>query len=317
MRLAARLRQRPINLVAASVTAGGLSFAGASVAQANEEQPPRVVYINLARRRDREQVFLSRNGELLDQAVGNGLIAAWHRLDGADGVKLAADPAQSIRTLCSEGLVTGQRLSPNTNWGQLGCALSHRLAWESAEENCNGGLLVLEDDAVLGPDFALGLKMALASLKELGRECDILYLGFNADATLRGRFLAGPKMDFAIDWVRPESKKRYGHGEVCPTDFYECGTAASNNQVVCQPTELWGLCGYYISPRGAKRLKDACFPLTLAQPGDDYYERRVINIDASMSKQIRCGKVEAYAVLPPLVTSPNDHVTSDTVCGPS
>lgn len=149
------------------------------------------------------------------------------------------------------------------------------------------------------------------------------YVGFNADATLEGSFLAGPEVGFSITWSKQGTSSAIGHGEVAPTTFIQSQTyqkqenaprAAPGGLVLCKPTSVWGLCGYFVTPRGAQKLADACFPLQLANPEDmdEKSEEWGINIDGTMSKRVKEKKLEAYLVLPPLVTSPNDHSTSDT-----
>eukprot|EP00928_Gymnodinium_smaydae_P053564 TRINITY_DN37527_c0_g1_i1.p2 TRINITY_DN37527_c0_g1~~TRINITY_DN37527_c0_g1_i1.p2 ORF type:complete len:398 (-),score=79.36 TRINITY_DN37527_c0_g1_i1:192-1385(-) len=66
--------------------------------------------------------------------------------------------------------------------GERGCADSHIRAWRHCLEECAGGdrpLLVLEDDAVLMPDFTDTLARALQALPE---DRHILYLGYSQAA---------------------------------------------------------------------------------------------------------------------------------------
>jgi hypothetical protein len=143
-----------------------------------------VLYINLSRRHDRNEGFLESNASSLDQAVEAGLIDRWFRMEGVDGnamVSEGVDGPKSEFSVLSQledrRLVDGKYLPKTSSWGQVGCALSHRQAWMTAAttdlsdkhnggglSSCPGGLLILEDDAVVAPDFAVSLNCALDKL---------------------------------------------------------------------------------------------------------------------------------------------------------
>jgi len=48
--------------------------------------------------------------------------------------------------------------------GEVGCFLSHRLAWQSLLESDADAALILEDDAALGPEFPAALRLAARNL---------------------------------------------------------------------------------------------------------------------------------------------------------
>jgi len=78
----------------------------------------------------------------------------------------------------------------------------------------------------------------------------------------------------------------------------------------------FGTVCYTLSPRGARSLRDRCFPLrneAIWVPGLD---RRLLNfnIDSIMNKHY--GDLKSYVSFPPLVWTENDTSTSD-VSGPN
>ena len=93
-----------------------------------------VFYLNLKRRKDREEQFLRTN-------TG---IARFHRWNAVDGSEL-----------CNEDLLrTGVIAEPLKAYtpGALGCASSHKCIWD----RCAGGdaaLTVCEDDAIFNRHF--------------------------------------------------------------------------------------------------------------------------------------------------------------------
>lgn len=99
--------------------------------------------INLERRPDRRERFLRLNGGK----------AEFRFLPAVEGTAL--DPGK----LKAGGLLAPDALAITP--GGVGCALSHRRAWQECVES-GRSLIVLEDDAVLAPGFARMADQALA-----------------------------------------------------------------------------------------------------------------------------------------------------------
>ncbi|NKQ55616.1 glycosyltransferase family 25 protein [Amycolatopsis sp. K13G38] len=63
-------------------------------------------------------------------------------------------------------------------YGEIGCTLAHLACWRHAANTCSEPyILILEDDAVLGPAFLEELIRALERLVRHIRHFDLLYLG--------------------------------------------------------------------------------------------------------------------------------------------
>jgi glycosyl transferase family 25 len=130
-----------------------------------------IYVINLRRRVDRREWM---------RAQLNGLDATytsdWH--GPYDGLVLSRASLESA----GYGLFDWQLDSDNPWWnrplkyGEIGCTLSHLACWAHAAASGSKYTLILEDDAVLVPDFRNRLEEAMHSAHRAGG-FDLLYLG--------------------------------------------------------------------------------------------------------------------------------------------
>lgn len=179
--------------------------------------------------------------------------------------------------------------------GTLGNAASHRRMWELASETM-WPHVVFEDDAVLRGDIAEALPAVIA---KIGGFWDILMLGFNTNSHLRlrpGERFAGRIRFEAYPTVEHLQAHRDNRDEVHP---YRLAHA-------------FGLCGYVISPLGARKMLKECFPLQpralLIQGYSPLVSR---TFDGSLNAFYPT--LNVYVCLPPLVMPPNDPKTSATL----
>lgn len=140
------------------------------------------------------------------------------RLSAIDGTRLAGvDPRivtfQGRRDLINPSKKFGLSLTK----GAVGCAMSHKLIWEDVAKNKKDLVLILEDDAVILPDFRQKISSIIS---ELPPKWDILYLGSG---------------QYTIE--------------------------KSISPHLARPSKIYGLFGYVINWRGARRLLKQCFPL--------------------------------------------------------
>jgi glycosyl transferase family 25 len=256
----------------------------------------RIAYINLSSRPERRAAFLRNNLAELD---ASGL--RWHRVDGVDGRELASSTTTDALTergiLAREGLPAGYE--PHT-WGHLGCALAHRSLWEEAARSEDEDVLViLEDDGQVGPRFGSRLRRVLERAASRG-PWDVVHLGFNPDVVIRIQ-LDCPRMDLRL--TCEVGGRPVAAGEPFPVSWPQ--DAAEEELLIARVIDLRGLCGYAVSSRGARRLLDACFPLTAT------------SIDGTINRKVQEGRLTTLIALPPLVMSANDHAFSDTAPSPS
>jgi glycosyl transferase family 25 len=252
----------------------------------------RIAYINLKKRTERRDTFLANNRSALDASA-----FPWRRVDGIDGRELSesttTDALSERGIIAAGGLPEGYE--PHT-WGHLGCALAHRSLWEEAARSQDDDVLViLEDDAQVCPRFGARLRSALELAKH-HQPWDVMHLGFNTDAPVTIQ-LDSPRMEIRLTCQ--------DHGLPIRSDvpFAVSWTenAPDDEMLLARAIDIHGICGYAVSARGARRLLEACFPMTAT------------SIDGTISRNARQGLLNTLIVLPPLVLSPNDHAHSDTV----
>jgi GR25 family glycosyltransferase involved in LPS biosynthesis len=248
-----------------------------------------IAYINLKSRPGRNEAFLAHNRAELDASA-----FPWRRIDGVEGSRLS-----TAEELVSRGIITRGGLSegyePHT-WGHLGAALSHRSLWEqAARSSAEDVLVVLEDDAEVCPQFGAQLRRVLERA-EKRKPWDIVHLGFNTDAPLTIR-LDCPRLEVRL--TCQENDHPIGLGAPFAVSWPE--KPQEEEILLARVLDIHGICGYAVSTRGARRLLEACFPLTAT------------SIDGTISRETRAGRVQAWMAFPPLVLSANDYADSDTV----
>jgi GR25 family glycosyltransferase involved in LPS biosynthesis len=247
-----------------------------------------VAYINLRSRPDRDETFLANNRAELDAAG-----FPWRRADGIDGSQLGEEDLVARGIIARDGLPDGYE--PHT-WGHLGCALSHRSLWEQAASAGDDDVLViLEDDAQVCPQFGARLRRVLEAAKNRA-PWDVLHLGFNTDAPLTIQ-LDSPRID--VQLTCQENGRPIGLGAPFTVSWPD--KPYDGETLLARVIDIHGIPGYVVSARGARRLLEACFPMTAT------------SIDGTVSRQTAEGLLQALIAIPPLVLSPNDHADSDTV----
>lgn len=256
----------------------------------------RIAYINLGSRPERRDAFLENNRSELDASA-----FPWSRVDGIDGRELSN--STTTEELAARGIIARDGLAegyePHT-WGHLGCALSHRSLWEEAAQSEDDDVLViLEDDGQVCPQFGSRLRRVLELAKN--REpWDVVHLGFNTDVPVTIQ-LDCPRME--IQLICQDNGRPVGIGVPYAVSWPQ--NPPEGEMLVARVLDMRGLCGYAVSSRGARRLLEACFPMTAT------------SIDGTISRRAREGLLHTLIAIPPLVLSPNDHADSDTVSSAS
>jgi glycosyl transferase, family 25 len=232
--------------------------------------------INLKRTPERLASFLAQN-------AGTGL--AFHRFEAADGNDISE--ADAIRL---------NLIKRGTKWptrGTIGVALSHRNLWEKAiADDCP--LIVLEDDLFIREDFREVFPPAIARLGAW----DIILFSYNADGLVQ--FSLGADLDISGLFV-----------EKAPTVAHLKKFVGSREPVhVFRLRHAFGLCGYVISPAGARKLLARCYPMDNRMvdfPGTGN-RFAVFSIDTMMNAFFR--HLEAYVFIGPLALPVNDWANS-------
>lgn len=236
--------------------------------------------INLLRRPDRKRRFLEWND-------GHGIDFTF--VPAIDGTAI------STAKLVGDGLLTaGPHHYPT---GAIGNALSHRALWQRCARS-DQPMLVFEDDACLRHDFR---RYAEAALATAGTDWDLFFFGYNTDAAIA---VITPEALFGVIVFDDHAKRNPGY-------FDKFAHAAPDvpPPYVFKTMRAWGTLGYMVTPAGAQRLLNSCFPLSSEDAILLHVEQRTVPpkaLDGMINLALQRGLVTAKCCFPPLVTGPND-----------
>jgi GR25 family glycosyltransferase involved in LPS biosynthesis len=178
-------------------------------------------------------------------------------------------------------------------------ALSHRALWERAvlENIC---LVILEDDACLVRDFS---SLLASLLKETG-EFDFISLGYNWDAFL---FMEMYPDESGVVKVEFNQSKLINDFDQISNNYY--------TPRLFRLRSAFGNCAYVISPKGAKLLLNAIYPLSehVVAPAGTQWSRRAKSKDTLMNLVYRDSR--SFVSLPPLAFVKNEHSDSTVQVG--
>lgn len=218
----------------------------------------------------------------------------WNDGCGLDIERFPATDGATLDEATRRTVSTSDRLTR----GMIGSALSHKRLWERVIETARP-MVIFEDDAVLRGDIAGVLPSVLAQVRARGF-WDIILLGFNTNTRVHlhpGETLQAP---LKIS-IYPTREELVAHKNVQTT------------VVPYRLTHAFGICGYVLSPIGAKKLLEQCFPIDdrLIFPPGLKKPLIVTTVDTMMYSIY--ASIAAYVCLPPLVLTPNDPSTSTTL----
>jgi len=232
-------------------------------------RPVRV--INLLRHAERRDAFRKRNAHVPVEFF-----------DAIDGAQF------TTRQVLDTGLFLPEVIADYGAHG-VGCALSHWTLWNEAARGAEP-VTIAEDDAVWRSDFADRADEVLASLPH---GWDIVLWGWNFDTILQVHPMPGVS---PVVMIFDQEKLR---GSL---DAF---------QALQEPVRAWrmerafGLLTYTVSPAGAKKLIERCFPqkaFSLWLPGLNYHMR---NMGVDVSTNAAYAQLQAYACFPPVAASAN------------
>lgn len=219
-------------------------------------------------------------------------LVAFEAANAKVGLKYELLEAVDGRLVDKEQLVRDGIATAELAWGPgaIGAALSHRLCWERAVET-GRPVGVLEDDIYMRHDFVRRMAELSESLPD---DWDLIQFGFNTDTVARFEVLPGCVL-------YGEFSSKY------PTEVDCERFAASSGPVLPTRIQLsFGNCCYAVSPTGAQRLIDGCFPLIDYTPHIPWMDGQLV----AKSKDILMNGIywdmKAYASLPPIAMPLND-----------
>ncbi|MFT8896575.1 MAG: glycosyltransferase family 25 protein [Acetobacter sp.] len=218
----------------------------------------------------------------------NGSIADIGRFSAIDGQTL------DMQELQSAGLIAPDLCYSR---GAVGSALSHILLWNAVVEN-EQAISIFEDDAILSSNFQEESKRIIESLEN---EWDIILWGYNYDVNLVFDLLPG--VTYCVANFN-QTLMRLG------VERYR------SRPVNASPFKLFkalGICGYAISPKGARRLLDLCLPL---QNAEYWYRRTNETLRNTSLDHVMCHhyeKIDAFCCFPSLCISRNENTKSTII----
>lgn len=234
------------------------------------------VVITLRRTPERLEQFIENNGH-------KGL--AVEAFEAVDGLKL--DREELIRT----GI-----MSADLEWGAgaLGGALSHRACWLRAVET-GRPVGIFEDDAFLRRDFA---RLASETVEGLPSDWDLLHFGLNTDSVLEVELVPGCNVFGNFDRLYPTASE------------IERFVNAESAVAPVRLTTGFGTCAYVVTPKGAQKLLDYCFPLswTYRFVRQLDFVLKAYTADAMMNAYY--SDMAAFVCVPPIAIVHNDKAVS-------
>ncbi len=228
-------------------------------------------------------ISLRRTPERLElfQLINSQVELSYELLEAVDG-----------RTVDRQRLVDTGLMIEGLPWkpGAVGAALSHLLCWERAVET--GRLVgILEDDVFLRHDFVERSKEIMEALPP---DWDIVHFGFNTDSL------------FDLE-IHPGCNIQGGFDVQFPT-LESCERFAANTgpAVPVRMRNSFGNCCYVVSPAGAQKLIDGCFPLSnhVVLIPMLHAMFRANSKDVLMNEQY--GNMAAFVSVPPIALPIND-----------
>jgi GR25 family glycosyltransferase involved in LPS biosynthesis len=236
--------------------------------------------INLDRKPERYDNFLRLNATTR---------IAFERFAASDGASMSR-----------EDVVGAKLIAPGSEFtaGAVGCAASHFRIWQQTVES-GAPALVLEDDAILRNDIEERLDLLLPALTNW----DYVALGCNTDVVLD------------LEWA-PGMRSMMVFEPKYPNDEYAAVFQVSTAQVAAiRLNNCFGTPGYVISPAGARKLLQLCFPMD-----NRSYPVRALNATATAMGidsllNTAYASIRAFACFAPLVITKNERASSSVQTG--
>ena len=233
--------------------------------------------VNLNRQPEKYENFRKLNA---------GTNIAFERFEASEGASLSPQDALGMNLV-----VSGAQFTP----GAVGCAASHFRIWQQTAQS-EVPALVFEDDAIIRNDIIERLDF----LRRLDA-WDYVALGYNTDSILELELTPGFKSEMMFTPKQPSDDS---------AAMFQRSTAevAALRLVHC-----FGTAGYVVSPRGATKLLELCFPMENRFLKIPSLNRTVpvLGVDGMMNFIYH--SIEAFACVGPLVIPRNNNAVSTTV----
>lgn len=228
-------------------------------------------YISLLRTPERQERFLRVNAHV------NGLLHS----PGIDGKNLDLDEIRQ-KGFLGDGC--------EFTMGAVGSGLAHVSLWGTIAKSGEPGH-IFEDDAFLCKNFEEESQRIISSLP---KDWDIILWGNNSDTSLQFEMIPG-----IGDCIAHFSEEQVRQG----IDTFRDIDVKSQ---AFRLKETFGICGYAVSPKGARNLIERCLPFTTTLHPHSCLNNRLIktgSVDVIMNKHYR--HMKAFTSFPPLCLTDN------------
>ena len=178
--------------------------------------------------------------------------------------------------------------------GAYGAAISHLSLWEKTI-NENKPHTIAEDDAIFRLDFNECFNKIN---KELDEDCDLILWGWNFDSILS--FNVMPDISPTV-MLFNQAKLRES------TEQFQKVTTKSH---LIALDKCGGSVAYTISPKGAEKFKNLCFPLKNFSTFFPIINKNIANYGIDIAMAHYYSQTSSFVCFPPLAITKNEHEIS-------
>ena len=179
--------------------------------------------------------------------------------------------------------------SKNYSQGAVGCALSHLQLWEKCIE-LKRPIVIMEDDVIVNYNFTNHLNNLMNNM--LPEDWDIVQLSYNFDSVLSYN-----------NTVYEQCNCIFNKKSVTRSDISNF-VSSKINTTIAKLNHSFGTAAYIISPKGAKILKERCFPLNNKIVNIPFLNNIMcFTIDCMMNAVYK--DISAYVSVIPFVMTPH------------
>jgi GR25 family glycosyltransferase involved in LPS biosynthesis len=233
-----------------------------------------VKVISLARTQDRRDAFARQNPHL-----------AFEFFEAVDGRALGEEQLRDPQLFVQPLKYTR---------GAYGCALSHLQLWDQAIA-LGQPVTVAEDDAVFRNDFHEQSKAVMAQLPQ---DWDLVMWGWNFDSILSLMSMAGVSPAIMV----------FNQDVLCENIAnFQASTTRSHPLGL---DRCFGTVAYTISPAGARRFRQQCFPIRHFDLYFPVLDKELANSGIDIAMNAIYADTQSFAAFPPLVATRNERNVS-------
>jgi glycosyl transferase, family 25 len=235
-------------------------------------------------------ITLDPTGDRFQQFAGNNSHLPYEAFQGIRGSNLSLADCVYEKLMTPECLAAGIATA-----GEIGCAASHKKLWELAA-NSKNGMLILEDDAATHPLICEYIRRHQEEIIN----ADIFLFSINTDSILEVEAPNGLRQVLVFDQKYPS--------------YTWIESALKQTRI--DETQMWrlikgfGLCCYFLTPKGAKRILELVFPLTLERTALPLLNISVPGINVDKRLIAFYESIDARISMPFLAWSPNSDSTT-------